>query len=411
MNKLKYLLMYGIKKRMFKKSFLIANIIILLLTLVIINIPTIISFVDAQDNQPYQIVMITDEETAYFNASIDDILNQGLDSDAFVISSSETFDETNFYAQTDIDMAIVLAVIEEQLLIDIYRFDTSYDTIIMNTLQLIDTFRQAENYVYPQVNLNVPEDYVDPQIQEIMSSVSVIFALPLFMILVISIQYVGVDIIEEKSSKAIETIISSVPSTTHFISKILASLAFVLIQGVLLFIYGLIGSGIDRSLEGSVAGNDVSFTALINEYIPNWPGILSISIIFILIGAVLYLVIAAIIAASATTQEDFQQFQAPIMITLVIGFYIGIFASAAQAFTVLRVAAFVPLFAPMIVPVAYASGAISALDVGVSLLVLIIFTVGIIWLIGPMYKVAILSYDRSKMFERIKSYFKKRHDL
>ncbi len=92
----------------------------------------------------------------------------------------------------------------------------------------------------PTTETFLPQDYEDPVINEIISGLSSVFTLPLFLILTFGIQFVGVDIIEEKSSKAIETIISSVKASIHFLSKIIASLIFILIQSILLVIYGLI---------------------------------------------------------------------------------------------------------------------------------------------------------------------------
>ena len=134
-------------------------------------------------------------------------------------------------------------------------------------------------------------------------------------------------------------------------------------------------------------------------------GGLGISVIFV--GALLYLVIAALTAAISTTQEDYQTFQGPIMIMLVIGFYISIFASAAGGDTILRISSFIPFFAPMTAPVAFASGLLSPLEVMLALIVLMISTVIVIFLVTPIYKVAILSYEQTKLFKRLKTYMNK----
>jgi ABC-2 type transport system permease protein len=242
----------------------------------------------------------------------------------------------------------------------------------------------------------------------IMSGISTIFVLPLFLLMTFAIQFVGVDIIEEKSSKAIETIISSVKASTHFISKIVSSLVFITIQALLLLIFGLIGNTISSAVNNASNEEELSsLLDLVDIYFPNFGMILLFSVLFIIVGAVTYLVIAAVIAASATTQEDYQQFQAPIMITLVIGFYIGIFASTAGAENILKIAAFIPFFAPMTAPTAYALGAMTAFEMVISLTILVMTAGLMIWILGPIYKVAILSYDQTKLIKRLKTYFKK----
>jgi ABC-2 type transport system permease protein len=95
------------------------------------------------------------------------------------------------------------------------------------------------------------------------------------------------------------------------------------------------------------------------------------------------------------------------MLILVLGFYISIFASAAQAYELLRIVSFIPLFSPLVVPVAYALDAVSVSDMLIALLITIVFTSVIIKIFTPMYKVAILSYDQTTFIKRVKAYFNK----
>lgn len=406
MKKLKFLIQYGLKKRLLKKSFIISNVVVLLLTLVIINIPTIIGIFDQDIDDTYKIQLITNAETEMFR----DPFIQSLESDEailFEIEEADTFDETLFFEQSEVDMVVRLSYLNTQLNVEMYRFDVSYDAYVLNTIQLLDIVRQNESYALPIIDTYLPDSYEDPLLQEAVSSISAIFALPLFLILVLGIQFVGVDIIEEKSSKAIETIISSVPAFIHFISKIVASLVFIMIQGILLLTFGLLGSLIGRTTQNTLGIENGSLIDMAYDLFPNLNTIIFISIIFVILGSIFYLVFAAIIAASATTQEDYQQFQAPMMITLVIGFYIAIFASAAGADGLLKIAAFIPLFAPMVVPIAFSVGVLTPFEVGLSLLILIVFTILTTWLLSPIYKVAILSYDQTKLITRLKNYFKK----
>jgi ABC-2 type transport system permease protein len=409
MKKLKFLIAYGLKKRIFKKSFLISNLIIGLITLIIINIPLLIALFDSTEEDIFTIGIITNTETEGLTASLDGMLNQGLETPFFIFEDMTTFDEETFFSQRDIDMVIILNRVNHTLSIQMYRFEVTYDQMIIQTLQYLDTLAQFENYQMAQVQLFLPENYEDPIIAELVNSLAIIFVLPLFIIMVFGIQFVGVDIIEEKSSKAIETIISSVPANIHFLSKIISSIIFIMIQSSILLIFGFIGTLITRLTQSSspALGDTTSLLNIVELYFPHWQSIIGFSIVFILVGSIFYLVFAALIAASSTTQEDYQQFQSPMMLILVLGFYIAIFASAAQAYELLRIIAFIPLFSPLVVPVAYALGAVSISDMLISLLITIIFTSLIIKVFSPIYKVAILSYDQTTFIKRVKAYFKK----
>jgi len=238
-----------------------------------------------------------------------------------------------------------------------------------------------------------------------------LLVLPLFILITMATQFVGVDIIEEKSTKAIETIIASVPAKIHYLSKIAASISFVLIQGVLILLYGgiaaLVGNFSAQSGSAMPSGVDVHLLQYLADLLPNWPLVLTIALLFVIVGTLFYLVIAALFASMAVTQEDYQQFQSPLMLMLLGGFYIGIFAPLVNGYGFMKVMAFVPIFTPMVAPIAYASGVMSLLEAIIALVVMIGVLVASLYIVAPVYKVAILSYDQTKFFKRVKSYFKK----
>ena len=411
MKKLKFLILYGLKKRLLKKSFLISNIIIGLLTILIINLPTIIGLFENDDDAFVRIAYVVDEASLGYISQLDETLNQGLEEDIFIFYETQESMKDTFFEQNEYDILLMIQSDNGRLSLDLYRFETTYDTVITQTIQFLDVFSQNQAYVPPVIDSFLPDDYEDPFINEIISGISSVFTLPLFLIMTFGIQFVGVDIIEEKSSKAIETIISSVRANIHFLSKIIASLIFITIQSLLLIIYGSIGTLIGNQTSSVTGVSTASLTEVFVEYFPNWQGILIVTASFIFVGALLYLVIAALTAAISTTQEDYQTFQGPIMIMLVIGFYISIFASAAGGDTLLRIASFIPFFAPMTAPVAFAAGLLTPLEVILALLILIITTIGVIVLVTPIYKVAILSYEQTKLFKRLKTYFiKSKHE-
>ena len=64
--------------------------------------------------------------------------------------------------------------------------------------------------------------------------------LPTFMLIMFLIQMIGAEINEEKTTKSMEIIISNVSPGTHFLSKVIASNAFVFIQGALLVLFAFI---------------------------------------------------------------------------------------------------------------------------------------------------------------------------
>ena len=107
-----------------------------------------------------------------------------------------------------------------QPVIAIYTDDPMIYANISRTLEVLIINYQIEDYQVPQINLVLPPDYENPEESMMISSLMSFLALPMFLLVIMATQFVGVDIIEEKSTKAIETIISSVPANIHFYSKL-----------------------------------------------------------------------------------------------------------------------------------------------------------------------------------------------
>mgnify|MGYP000055743249 FL=1 len=101
MKKLKFLIIYGLKKRVFKKSFLISNVIIGLLTILIINLPTIIGLFNNEEDAFVNIAYVVDETSLVYVNQLEETLNQGLEDDVFIFSSQLVGLKETFFDQTE----------------------------------------------------------------------------------------------------------------------------------------------------------------------------------------------------------------------------------------------------------------------------------------------------------------------
>ncbi|MFH0766973.1 MAG: ABC transporter permease [Bacillota bacterium] len=415
MKKFRFLVRYGLKKRIGRKAFLISNIVIAILMIAIINIPTIVSLFSSGETQDEQIFISVINETSETdlvnNYSL--LLNEPFSGvDYYVLSPLElsAFDVDTFWEDQDIDIVIHIAGTITDPEVTMYNKMPTMNSYLASQLELQLINYQIVNYERPTFATVYAPDYEDPEQEAVLSSMMSMLVLPMFILIVMATQFVGVDIIEEKSTKAIETIISSVPSKMHFISKITSSILFVIVQGALTIGYGAIAALIGRFSASSSAINlpigTTSLLSYLTEIIPNWPIVLIMSLLFMVVGTLFYLVVASLFASMAVTQEDYQQFQTPLMLTLLAAFYIGIFAPMAGGYTFMKVMAFVPIFTPILAPIAYASGLLSFGEAIIALIAVTIFLVISLYLVAPVYKVAILSYDQTKFVARIKNYFK-----
>lgn len=418
MKKFKFLVGYGLKKRVFRKSFLIANIIIAILFVAIVNIPTIIGWFASDEDEVTQVYIDVYNETSIstIDNNLEVVLNQyfGVEDYFIVSNATETLDKEKFWENEDKDISIVISGDVNQPEIEVFsKFskENEINKALESQLELLIINHQIIDYQSPSYKLEMAPDYDDPEQGAMISSLMSLLVLPLFILITMATQFVGVDIIEEKSTKAIETIIASVPAKIHFLSKISSSILFVMIQGGLILVYGgiaaLIGNVSASTQTGLTGGIDPHLLTYLSEFLPNWRVVIAIVLLFVIVGTLFYLVIAALFASMAVTQEDYQQFQSPLMLMLLGGFYIGIFAPMAGGEGFMKIMAFVPMFTPMVAPIAFATGIMSLTEALVALAIMILVLIGSLYVVAPVYKIAILSYDQTKFFKRTISYFKK----
>ncbi len=231
-------------------------------------------------------------------------------------------------------------------------------------------------------------------------------------------------VIEEKTSRIIEVIISSVKPFQLMLGKIFgtaaAGLTQFLIWGILMFLL-LIGSsyffGVDLSANAMntqqmsaqqlevLAQNDTQF--IIGEIL-NLP-LLSMSIYFILyflLGYLLYSSLYAAIGAAVDNETDTQQFMLPVMLPLMIGVYVG-FATVINDphGTVATVFSMIPFTSPIVMLMRIPFG-VPWWQLGISLTLLFLTFLGVVWIASKIYRVGILMHGKKINYKEIYKWLK-----
>ena len=414
MKKFKFLVGFGLKKRVFKKAFVISNIIIGLVIIALINLPSIIAIFQDDENEIIEVntvIMNNTDDTEYaLEEQLLQTMNGIYEGYSFIETDDSIENPEEFWDQSEVNVYIVFTGDLKQPNVEIYAHDQSLGNMLTQSIQLVLYDYQDIGYASYDIK-TPPSNGENPGLSEadqsFLDGIGSLLFIPVFFLVIMATQFLGVDIIEEKSSKAIETIIASVPAKVHFLSKIAASISFLLIQSGVLLSFGLLALLVSRLFAASDSFEGLNLLSELASRIPNWPSILMISLLFMFFGALLFLVLAALLASISTTQEDYQQFQAPLIFLILGGYYMTIFLPLLDANGVLQVFSYIPFFSTMVAPMAYIRGAITLLEAIISLGITIAFVVLFIYYISPVYRVAILSYDETKFFKRIKFYFKK----
>lgn len=426
MKKFKFLTLYNLKKAVFTKSFVISNIVIFLIIVLLMSLPRIIGSV-SEDVETVNVIVYYDsydndthkEITTYFEQSFS---TESLESIGLVNIKYNISVASEILTEANIDVILEqfknsdkAALIWFQNCNDINMLEAGvkYNKISLSAQNFLES--TTANTRISLLNVELPQPIpvepiikngdqgMDEETMGIMMIIAQVISLPMLFIIIRALVLVGVDIVQEKSSKAIETIISSVPAKIHFFSKVLASLGFVLIQSVLLLIFSAIG-GLFSGSEGT--GEILSFLEIsVSDIII----LLLITFAFTIISSLFYLMVGGILAAMSNSQEDYQVFQGPLTLFLLLGFYFNLFLPSAgqTGLNILRIISFIPPFSGFTAPVAFALGAMLWWEALISFIIFIVVIGVVLYFFAPVYRVSILNYEQTKFFKRIISNFKK----
>ncbi len=222
----------------------------------------------------------------------------------------------------------------------------------------------------------------------------------LYMALVLYGTQVMVSIIEEKSNRIVEVLVSSLTPFQMMLGKVLgvglvslvqiatwATAATLLSknQGRILGFFGVSGAG---------SGMGFSF--------PSMPtGLLIVFFVFFVLGFLLYSSAYAAIGAMCSTVQETQQAQMPIMMCTLVGWFSTFALLKDPTSSFAKIAGFIPPLAPFVIPVRYSLAPIPLsellLSIGLTILGLLI----VVWFASKIYRTGILMYGKRASFRDV----------
>ncbi|MDB9830611.1 MAG: ABC transporter permease [Polaribacter sp.] len=233
-------------------------------------------------------------------------------------------------------------------------------------------------------------------------------------------------VIEEKTSRIVEIIVSSVKPFQLMLGKIIGNASAGLLQffiwGILLFVISIIVSavfGIDMlEMQASKIPEDQLNAAkeavnpdklqLILQEISRLP-ILKLFVLFIfyfLGGFFLYSSLFAAVGAAVDNETDTQQFMLPIIAPLILGLYVG-FATVMNDphGPIATICSIIPFTSPIVMLMRIPYG-VSWYELVISMALLIITFVFMVWLSAKIYRVGILMYGKKPTYKDLYKWIK-----
>lgn len=422
MNKFVYLTKSSLKKKIGTKWFLVINIILLVVIGIVININSLVEAFGGDFNDDVNLKVVDNLGVYdYFKETL-----ASLDEDNLIKISLDSDKEKLVENIGDKDVIVVINKDDKEYLkAEIISKDAIDGTIYQNIINSLNTSKSIIGLIEEDIDMETLTNITSKASVErtvlsdtkstgenmdlILTSVFPTLILPFFMLVIFLIQMVGGEICEEKTTRSTEIIISNVSPKMHLFSKVLASNIFVIIQGVLLVIYAGIGLFINKLVTGSSAlgyisdlVGEVDISSITDKLLILIP----FTLILMILSFIAYAVLSGILASMTVNIEDFNQLQTPMMIVLMVGYYLSLTASMFNGSTLIHALSYVPFISAFLSPTLYIIGDITWIEMLISIILMLVL---IYLLIGKgmnVYKNGILNYSNDKIWSRVKKSLK-----
>ena len=279
---------------------------------------------------------------------------------------------------------------------------------------------------------------------EVYMIISMVLAMALYMFIAIFSGMVMTSVIEEKSSRVVEVLVSSVKATELMFGKIIGVALVALTQFLLWIvltglIIGVIGGIV--GLDKITGGMDESRTQMVQEMAGtgmggatldlqalndttavaegptgmqavvgtlsslNYTEIIVSFLLFFLFGYLLYASLFAAIGSAVENEADTQQLQIPVTIPLLVGFFVAFYAFRAPESQLVWWFSMIPFTSPIVMLARLPFG-VPTWELVLSIGLLVLTFVACAWASAKIYKVGILMYGKKSTFKDLWKWLK-----
>lgn len=394
---------FTMKDMLQRKSFIITTIIFLIMIVVGFNIPNFmkmlnkdsdvnkIEIIDSGNVFEGTLESLKDLDTGYeiqilnedYEKIKEKIENEEIDSAIIVEKQDE-----NIKIRYIVKSATMMSGVPEDI---ISTLNTLYTNIQINKLGLTEEQLKSitPNFEFA---LEQTDEEASGNVYAMM-----LLSLVLFYAIYFCAYQVSSSITTEKTSKIIETLVTSTSPKTIVLGKTLGIGIVGLLQMILLVGTALISA--KTFLEPGILDSIIDVSK-ITPYL----GI--ITIIYFIFGYFEYALLYALTGSTVSKPEDIQSANGPVAILAVIGFYLSYFTMMNPASELNVFASMFPISSPFCMPFRIMMGLAKPTDVIISIVILLITGIIIAKIAIKIYSNAILNYGTKMSFNDIVKMYK-----
>ena len=394
------------------KIFVGFTVFLVLAIVFVMFLPNIISFFSADEgdgaDSDMSIMLVYSEEEGlsefakeYFvnaftgynvkvaEGSLDDVKNKIISGDAecaFVMNSASSYT----YYVDNLSMYDMNTDTANTVLQEVYRANAMVQSGLSP--------EQANEIMSVQIESNV-EMLGKNQMENYFYTYIMIFAL--YMVIMLYGQMVATNVASEKSSRAMEVLVTSANPTSMMFGKVLASCIAGFSQIFLVFGTAILFYNINKeSLSNPIIASIFNIPVELFIYL----------IIFFILGFLIYAFLYGAIGSTASKLEDINTSVMPITFIFIIAFFVVMMSMTGGDVdnTLMMVCSYIPFTSPMAMFTRICMSTVAWYEILISITILVASTVGIGVLSAKIYRVGVLLYGTPpKITNIIKTVFKK----
>ncbi len=394
---------FTMKDMLKRKSFIISTIIILILILVGFNIPNILKTFDKEKFITKLLIVDNDD---IFEGKLELLKKEDLGYQIEV--AKESFDNIKERIEANkIDGAIEVEKKENNIniryIVESASIMSEMPENLINALEELYTNIQIEKLDLTRDELLAITPNFSYELMQTSEEVSgnilvmMLMSIVLFYAIYFCAYQVSSSITTEKTSKIIETLVTSTSPKNIVLGKTLGIGIVGLIQMILIVVTTIVSAKVFLEKGVLEAVLDLSN---INLYL----GV--ITIIYFILGYFVYSLLYALTGSTVSKPEDIQSANSPIAILAVVGFYLSYFTMMNPTSNLNLFASLFPISAPFCMPFRIMMGLAKGGDVVLSIIILIVTILIIAKIAIKIYSNAILNYGSKMSFKDIISIYK-----
>ena len=401
--------LYNYLRKIKSKAFISFNIFLIVVGLVVSQLGSIVKFFNETFDYSETIVIVDETNQIYsrfeqdFNNLLPDV----------ILEQSTESEETLKQKVTDEDISayFIISYNNQNLLQATYvAKDFSNNSFYTIGEQVLSSYNkemamQSAGLTQEQINLltqnfSIEKISLDKNAQtaeESMGNLAIAYIsiILIFLFSYLYSVYAGQEIMEEKTSRVMEIIITSISPMKQLYGKIVYNSLYALTQLTIFMALFLIS--IQYMLKSLPTDIMESVSMMIS---PEQAKIVIYIVIFAIVAYLVYLVSVLILSSIISSVEEYQIAISPIMIIGMVSFYIGIFGMTSPEAPFIKIMSMIPFISPYIMPLRVATMTVSTPMIWLSIalnvaVIIIILTFG-----ARVYKNGVLNYSGDSVFKK-----------